>query len=137
MGTTTYAEVVEGIRATIARYTQALDDGRIFIDYLILVRSGTPRRFVAAHREKILCAPGNSVERPTIFSARNLSVGRSRLRESAILGQRDHALENGIVSLEPAEVHLRELERRNFSSPHEIRQLGDWEKRETLEIRRN
>jgi len=26
--TTTYAEVVEGIRATIAAYTQALDDGR-------------------------------------------------------------------------------------------------------------
>jgi len=26
--TTTYAEVVEGVRATIAEYTQALDDGR-------------------------------------------------------------------------------------------------------------
>jgi hypothetical protein len=26
--TTTYAEVVEGVRATIAAYTQALDDGR-------------------------------------------------------------------------------------------------------------
>jgi hypothetical protein len=26
--TTTYAEIVEGIRATIAAYTQALDDGR-------------------------------------------------------------------------------------------------------------
>ncbi len=28
MSTTTYAEVVEGVRATIAAYTQALDDGR-------------------------------------------------------------------------------------------------------------
>jgi len=28
MSTTTYAEVVEGVRATIASYTQALDDGR-------------------------------------------------------------------------------------------------------------
>jgi SnoaL-like domain len=28
MSTTTYAEVVEGIRATIAAYTHALDDGR-------------------------------------------------------------------------------------------------------------
>ena len=28
MTTTTFTEVVEGIRATIARYTQALDDGR-------------------------------------------------------------------------------------------------------------
>ena len=27
--TTSYAEVVEGIRATIARYTHALDDGRV------------------------------------------------------------------------------------------------------------
>ena len=27
-GETTYAEVVEGVRATIAAYTQALDDGR-------------------------------------------------------------------------------------------------------------
>ena len=28
MPTNTFAEVVEGVRATIARYTQALDDGR-------------------------------------------------------------------------------------------------------------
>lgn len=28
MTTTTFAEVAEGVRATIARYTQALDDGR-------------------------------------------------------------------------------------------------------------
>lgn len=28
MSTTTYAQVVEGVRATIAAYTQALDDGR-------------------------------------------------------------------------------------------------------------
>ena len=28
MGTMTFAEVAEGVRATIARYTQALDDGR-------------------------------------------------------------------------------------------------------------
>ncbi len=28
MGTTTFAEVAEGVRATIAEYTQALDDGR-------------------------------------------------------------------------------------------------------------
>jgi SnoaL-like domain len=28
MSTATYAEVVEGVRATIAAYTQALDDGR-------------------------------------------------------------------------------------------------------------
>ena len=28
MSTTTFADVAEGVRATIARYTQALDDGR-------------------------------------------------------------------------------------------------------------
>jgi hypothetical protein len=28
MGTTTFADVAEGVRAAIARYTQALDDGR-------------------------------------------------------------------------------------------------------------
>jgi hypothetical protein len=28
MGTTTFAEVAEGVRATLAAYTQALDDGR-------------------------------------------------------------------------------------------------------------
>lgn len=47
MTTTTFAEVVEGVRATIARYTHALDDGRAddvvatFVDDGVFELTGT------------------------------------------------------------------------------------------------
>ena len=46
---------------------------------------------------------------PRILAGGDLGVGRGRLLERQLLGERDHALEQRVEPLEPAEVELRQL----------------------------
>ena len=93
-------------RAGIA---QPLDDGRVEIDHLILVRRGAPGGLDALGGQQILRAPRNAVQRSAILAGLDLGVGRRRLLERELLGQRDHALQRVAVLLQTIEIDLRQL----------------------------
>src|SRR5256885_964241 len=61
--------------------------GAIGIDHLMLVRTGAPRRLVAANSETILGAPRNAVQRSAIPTTSDLGVGGIGLFERAIFGE--------------------------------------------------
>ena len=69
-----------------------------------------------------------------IVATSDFRVGGVRLRERAILGERDDASENRIVFLEPREVHLSELHRRHALATYELRQFSHRQKRELVEF---
>ena len=57
-----------------AGVVETLHDGRFVVERLVLVEAGAPRRWIALHREQILRAPGDAVQRTAIFAARDLRV---------------------------------------------------------------
>src|ERR1019366_6597761 len=85
---------------------QALDNGGVFIKRLVLEAARAPGRGVAFHSKQIFCAPGNAVERTTIFSGGNLGIGSLGLGQGSFLSKRDHEVQSGVVALQAGEVHL-------------------------------
>ena len=69
--------------------------------------------------------------------APDFRVGRACLPECAVLGERDHAAQHGVVSLEPRDVHLRQLERGDLAASNKLGQLGHREKGDIVDIRKN
>ena len=57
-----------------ARFVEPRHDRRLVVERLILVESRAPRGRIAFHREQILRAPGDAVQRAAIFAARDLRV---------------------------------------------------------------
>ena len=77
------------------------------------------------------------MERTAISAMSDLFVGGMRLPERAILCERDHAAQHRIVFLEPRDVHLRQLHRRDFPPSNELGQLGHRQERELVDVRRH
>jgi len=56
----------------------------------------TPGGGIALDGEKVLCAPGYPMQRPTILSGCDLGIGSFRLGQRALFRQRDDEMEFGI-----------------------------------------
>src|SRR5207237_8972683 len=103
-----------------AGLVEPLHDGRVGVDGLFLIWAGAPRRLVSLGREEVLRSPRNSVQRTAILPLRDLRVSSACLSASALFGERDDAVELGIVALEAIKIHVRELARLHPASAHEL-----------------
>ena len=104
---------------------EALDDGGVLIDILLLESARTPGCAVSLDCKQILRTPWQSVQRTTIFARRDLSISLLRLGMRPIFGERDHKLQHRIVLLQARQIHVGERSRRNFSRFDEFRQLAN------------
>ena len=64
------------------------------------------------------------MQRSAIAAAPQRLICGVRLFERAIFGESDHATENGVVLLQPGEVHLGQLQRTDAPAPHKLGELG-------------
>ncbi len=83
-----------------ARLAQHLDNARVFVDHLILVGARAPGGLVALHRDDVLGAPRNPVQRSFIFPGRDFRVGLLGLRARHVVEERDHAIQLGVVFMQ-------------------------------------
>src|SRR5205814_424126 len=96
-----------------------------------------PCRLVTPYREEVLRAPRDAMQGTAILAARDLLVGRARLRARPLLRQGDHTLELRIETLQPREVHVRQLAGFHFARAQELGQLSDRKERQILERSRS
>jgi hypothetical protein len=105
------------------RFVEALHDGGVVVEHLILIEARAPRGGIALYGEQILCAPGNSVQRTAILAARNLRVHVAGLLARALFREIHHKVQLRVVALETREIHLSQLGRLHFSRTDQLRQL--------------
>ena len=89
--------------------------GGLHVDRLILEYVGAPGGLVAGPGDQVLRAPGDAVQRTAISAGSDLAVGALRLLECEVLGERDDAIEQLVVALEPRQIELCEFDRRDLS----------------------
>ena len=85
--------------STAPAVIKALNYRRVFIERLMLESACAPRCRISLHRQQIFRSPRNSVERSAVFSCRDLRVGRPRLSECPLFGQRDDKVKLRVVAL--------------------------------------
>src|SRR5207247_644916 len=77
--------------------------------------------------EQVLGAPGNPVERPAVVAAHDLGLRRARLGAGELgRGSREGVEPRG-VALDPVEIGLGQLDRREAARADAARQLRDGE----------
>ena len=74
---------------------EPLDDRRVLVDDLVAERPGAPGRAVAAHREEVLGAPRDAVQRPARAAGGELAVHLLGAFERRLLDERDDARSAG------------------------------------------
>ena len=107
-----------------ARLVELGDDGRVLVDHLVFEGLGAPGRGIAAHRQEVLGAPRDAVQRPPPDALGKLAVGAARLFEGALFGQSDDAVQLRVEGLEAIEVEERQLFRCDGPRPQEVAELG-------------
>ena len=73
---------------------EALDDGGVFVDGLVLESACTPGGGIALDGEEIFRAPGQAVERAAIVAVGDVGVGFAGLGEGALFGEGDAEVED-------------------------------------------
>src|SRR2546427_97689 len=79
---------------------QPASDRRLHIQLLLLERGGAPGGLVAGVGDQVLRAPWDAVQRPAVAPGGNLTVRLLRLFHRQVVGQRDDAVQDGVVLLE-------------------------------------
>src|SRR3972149_2066547 len=118
------------------RLLQLLDDGRIFIDHLILVWGGAPCRPIRFRREQILYAIWNAVQRPAVFSCPNLPIRAPRLLHRPFFSQCYHTLELRAIFFQPAKIRTCQFHRCYLACPYKFGKLPNRQKCQIIQIRR-
>src|SRR5262245_37233500 len=106
-------------------FRESFHDGRRFVDELFVERFGSPRGGVAAGSNDVFRAPWDSVKQPTISAVRHLTIKLAGLFQSPLGGQSYDAIQFGVVTPEPGQVHLRQLDGADLSRSNQLRQLCD------------
>ena len=120
-----------------ARSIKPLHNRRIFLDCLLFKTAGSPCRWVTLHRQQILCAPGQAVQRPAIFPRGDLAIHLFGLRTRAFFGQRHNELQRGVVSLQSLQVHVRQRSGAHFFRSHQLAPFPNVCKCQSFEILRH
>src|SRR5712675_1260944 len=94
-----------------ARFIQPLHHHSIFVDGLLPETRRAPRRAVSLHRQQVLRAPRQTMQRPAIFPRGNLPVCVASLHLRALLSKRHREFQQRVVSLEPPQIHFRKRAR--------------------------
>src|SRR6185312_9596101 len=113
---------------------EALDHSGVLVDDLMLEATGSPGGGITLSGEQVLGSPGQAVERAAIFAGGDFAVGFACLCEGALLGEIDDEVQYRVVALEAREVHLGEVERRNFAAADKAGQLGNGIEGDVLKI---
>ena len=101
----------------------------------MLEPSRAPRRRVALHRQQILRAPRNPMQRPAIIPRGNLRIGLLRLRQRPLLGERNNEMQLCVVPFEPVYIHLRQRQRSNLAKLQQRSQFVNRRKGQILDSR--
>ena len=112
-----------------------VDDRRVVVEDLVLVRPGAPRRRDALGREQILRAPRDAVQRPVVAAGLDLAIRGGRLLEREILGERDDAVELRAVLLQARQIHPGEIGGADVARLDERRERRNRLEREIVERR--
>ena len=74
------------------------------------------------------------MQQPAIFAARDLAIGAARLFQGEIVGQRDDALQDRIVTLQTIEVQLGQFNRRDLFGANQRGELRDRPERDVFDV---
>src|SRR6185436_16329786 len=85
---------------------QHFDDTGIVLEHLTDISARAPLGFVSLHRDDVFGSPGNSVQRPSVFSLRNFGVGLFRLRQTQVVEEGHRVIEFLVVTMEARKIHL-------------------------------
>ena len=99
------------------------------------IRAGPPCRQDAFGGKQILRAPRDAVERTFVSSRPNLFVGLRCLCQREILGERHDVVQLRADSLEPIEIHLRQLCRADVAPSQKRCERGHGHEGEVLDAR--
>src|SRR5947209_19316707 len=104
---------------------KARDDGRVFIEGLLLESTGAPGRAVALYAKQVFAAPRNAMQRSAIFAGGDFAVGFARLRLCALVSEGDDAVKLRVESLEAFEIHRGEIAGRDAFCADQLAELAD------------
>ena len=120
-------------RACVAQH---FDDTRVVVQHLILQRRRSPGGLVTLDRDDVLRAPRDSVQRSLVFARRDFRISLLRLRPRLVVQERHDVIELRVVTMQPLQIHLGQLERRDFLRSDQFREMADGPESHVLEIRR-
>ena len=104
---------------------EPLDDRGIFVDFLVLETTRTPGGGIPGDREQIFRAPWQAVKRAAIGAFTQVGIGLARVSHGALFSEGDDEMEQRVVALEAAEVHLGERDGADLFAADELSQLHD------------
>ncbi len=107
------------------RRRQPLHDRRIVRKRLLREWRRAPRGWIAFRRDDVLHAVRDAVQHAAIAAGGDLAIGRARFGQRALLGQRGDAVQLRVESLQPPEIHRRQLDRRGLTRAEQLREVRD------------
>jgi hypothetical protein len=76
------------------------------------------------------------VQRPFVFAAGNFGIGFLGLRAAVVVEKADDVVQLAVVAVQPREVHLGQLERRDLPGSNQLAETPNRPEGDVLEIRR-
>ena len=114
---------------------QPRDDRGVLIERLRRERRRAPARRRALRRDDVLDAVRNAVQRTEVAAGAQPPVRLGGFRHRTLFGQRGHAIQHAVVTLQSGQVHRRQFLRRHLPGAQQLREMRDGPERGVFEIR--